>query len=80
MKLNQSLWSLIFLLGPAIYIGIEYGFWNGFLAFILTFIFGAVVGQFSIQIVSIEHMKVWSYLKGPLVAIIIIFSFYLFHK
>lgn len=80
MKPNQKLWSLIFLLGPAIYIGIKFGFWNGIIAFILTFFVGALLGQISIRIIPQEHMETWAYTKGPLIATVIILGFNWFHN
>jgi len=77
MKPQQTLWSLIFLLGPAIYIGIVYGFWNGILAFILTFILGALLGQISIRIIPFEYLITWAYIKPPLVVAFIVLGFHL---
>lgn len=80
MGLEQKLWSISFLLGPAVYIGIEYNFWHGLLAFTLTFVLGIIIGQISIRIVPMQHMKIWAYVKGPIIASIIILGFIWFYK
>ncbi|MEL6303168.1 MAG: hypothetical protein AAFQ20_00095 [Bacteroidota bacterium] len=80
MKPEQKLWSSLFLFGPAIYIGIEYDILKGLLAFVLTFVLGAIIGQISIKILSIQHMKIWAYVKGPFVAAILILGFYWFNN
>ena len=76
MKAHQSLWSLLFLIGPAIFISIEFGFWNGILALIINFVLGAIVGQIALRIIPFSFLRFWSYAKGPLIAFIVIIGFY----
>jgi hypothetical protein len=80
MRPEQKLWSILFLFAPAVYIGLEYNFWKGLLAFVLTFLLGVIIGQISIRVILMEHMKIWAYIKGPFIAIVIILGFNWFHN
>lgn len=78
MKPHQKLWSLFFLIAPAIYLGIEYGFWKGLIALGIYAILSMVIGWISILIFPTKFMKVWAYLKSPIIAGILIIGFQYF--
>lgn len=75
MKSHQKLWSLILLILPVIYIGMTFGFWKGVIAFILYVILSMIFGWLSVVSLSTKSMNIWAYLKGPIIAGIIIFGF-----
>ncbi|MBL4879711.1 MAG: hypothetical protein JKX82_00170 [Oleispira sp.] len=75
MKPRQKLWSTFFLFAPVIYIGLKFGFWNGILALGINFILGMMIGWISVFSVPERYMGKLAYLKGPIIAGIIIFGF-----
>jgi len=78
MKPHQKLWSLIFLIAPPIYIGMEYGFWKGIIALGIYAILSMIIGWISVLSFPTKFMETWAYLKGPLIAGIVIFGFQCF--
>ncbi|TWO30334.1 hypothetical protein E1J38_014855 [Seonamhaeicola sediminis] len=75
MKSHQKLWSLFFLIAPAVYIGMEHGFWKGIIALGIYAVLSMIVGWISVLSFPTKFMGIWAYLKGPIIAGIIIIGF-----
>jgi len=78
MKTDQKLWSLFFLIAPAVYIGTEFGFWKGIIAFGIYLVLSLLLGWVAVFSLPVKTMKVWAYLKGPIISGLIILGFYYF--
>lgn len=80
MKENQKLWSTFFLFAPAIIVGVNFGFLQGIVAFILNFVFGVILSFSLLKLIPINFMLLWAYIKGPLIGVIIVSLFIFYNK
>jgi hypothetical protein len=72
----QHLWALLCTVGPAIYVGLAVNWWSGILAYFAALFFGGVIGWLLVAIVPIQFLAAAGYLKGLVVAAIIVTTGY----
>jgi hypothetical protein len=78
----QNLWTTFFLFLPVIYLGVNFSWLTGLLAFLVSMLLSWSLGfltlMYASERMSLATMTIWAWVKPPLIALVVLRSFTIF--